>query len=117
MSSDKGSQASRRSPYHHSHTMALQGRSVQKTQDAVIAKAVSESKVINIRNNGMTLISCLAFQVPSNSDLGRIRSQLGNSLASEAEQRGLAPVGMVAYMEVNYSGMLPGTCPFADLWS
>ena len=103
---NEGLQAFRRSPHHHTYTMALQGRSVQKTQDAAIAKAVSESKVIHIRNNSKTLLSCLAFRVPPNSDLGRIRSQLGNSLAAEAERQGLAPVGMVAYMEVNYSGML-----------
>lgn len=76
---------------------------MQAEQDAAIQKAVGSSSVLHIRNHEDTLASCLAYRVPPSSNLGSLRSQLGNALAEESARRGMEAVGMVAYVEVIFS--------------
>ena len=55
---------------------------------------------VQIRRSNEILGQCLGYHVPADSNLGSLRSQLGNALAEEARTRGFQAMGMVAYMEV-----------------
>ena len=68
--------------------------------DKAIAKAISESIQIGITHSNQVLIQCLAYRVPSGSNLGNLRSALGNALAEQSASKGLEAMAMVAYVEV-----------------
>lgn len=82
----------------------VQGKEVQTVIDWQIAEAVRASFEINL-GGSQGLESdwgcCLAIRVPEGSNLGKIRSQLGHSLAEASGQRGLRRVGLIAYREVH----------------
>lgn len=66
----------------------------------MIRKAVKAASKLQIRKSDENFGECLAYHVPAGSNLGSLRSQLGNALADEARTKGLQAMGMVAYMEV-----------------
>lgn len=79
----------------------MQGQLVLQRQEQLISEAVAAAQQYQLGGvQGLTRGwgNCLGCCVQG--DLVRYRSLLGNRLATKSAEQGLAPVGLVAYLEV-----------------
>ena len=80
----------------------LQGRTALDKQDKAIAAAMTKRFTVKLGGRRgaeeLQLGSCLG--VCADAYLSSIRSSLGSALAEASDQRGLRPIGVIAYYEV-----------------
>ena len=76
-----------------------QGKVAQAEIDHRISEALAEVRVVHLGGQHKNFGSCLAI-LAGETDLSKIRSQLGNALAAKSKQEGLRAIGLIAYREV-----------------
>ena len=87
--------------------VVVQGRQALQEQDEAVQAAASSAFEVQLggsdgRSRGWR--TCLAARA---DDLSHLRSQLGHVLASQSSAQGLAPMGLVAYIEVRWRSRRP----------
>lgn len=80
----------------------LQGRTALDKQDKAIAAAMTKAFTVKLggRRGAEQLEMGCCLGVIADAYLSSIRSSLGSALAEASDQRGLRPMGVVAYFEV-----------------
>lgn len=78
----------------------MQGKLAQAEIDKKISEALAQACVISLGGKQKDFGKCLAVLV-GETDLSKIRSQLGNALAAKSGEQGLRNIGLIAYREVS----------------
>lgn len=74
------------------------GRSVHVQQQMEVASAVQSAFVVYLGGKGSPWGRCLAVE---GGQFSRLRSEIGNRLASRSKEKGMRGIGLVAYLDPN----------------